>query len=390
MLNHPYPLNMSSARALGHAVPAENGDVVLMGGFTRDGDDRLVASDWSFERFNAATGLFDQMKIHLPDYPGHGLTGVAHTAPGKVAYVGGARSVKVDVSGSGGSLALDFAGLNEEDGNLSGKVLLFNTSDGSGTVTSGAMEPVALPAVLNHSDGVLLVIGGWVDEGGTMVRSDSVNRCTYDEDDRVDCSSLTALSTGRAGAAVLCLGAEGCEQVLVLGGNDASGAVAEIIVPGDPSSSPVELTPEELPAAISWPALCGDALVSGSGSAAGVGALDVVELDVISGTLKVTALSDDGGHGSTLGASVAQAADGSCYISGGLRPNGGLSSSIVHSVDGGLEPAAYDLKFGRFGAASAVISSGPLAGSVLVAGGLRLSNDGERAVMVHGAEILRP
>jgi hypothetical protein len=390
MLNHPYPLNMSSARALGHAVQAENGDVVLMGGFTRDGDDRLLASDWSFERFNAATGLFDTMKIHLPDYDGHGLTGVAQIAPGKVAYVGGARSVKLNVSGSGTDLALDFSGLNEDEDNLSGKVLLFNTSDGSGTVTSGAMDPVAVPTVLSHSDGVLLILGGWVDDGGTMVRSGAVNRCTYDADDRVDCTSLTALSTPRAGAAAICLGTDGCEQVLVVGGNGGVGAVAEIIIPGDPSASPVELTSDDLPSTISWPGLCGNALVSGSGASFAVGALDAVALDVISGNLTVTALADESGHGSSLGSSVAQAADGSCYISGGLRASGGLSSSVVHAVDGGLEPAAYELNSGRFGAASAVISSGPLAGSVLIAGGLRLSNDGERAVMVHGAEILRP
>lgn len=390
MLNHPYPLNMSSARALGHAVQAENGDVVLMGGFTRDGDDRLLAGDWSFERFNAATGLFDKMKIHLPDYAAHGLTGIVHVSPGKVAYVGGARSVKLNVSGSGADLSLDFSGLNEDADNLSGNVLLFNTSEGSGTVTSGAMDAVAIPSVLRHSEGVLLIIGGWVDEAGTMVRSTNVNRCTYDEDDRVDCSSLTALSTGRAGAAAMCLGTEGCEQVLVIGGNGDSGAVAEIIVPGDLSATPVELTSEDLPSTISWPALCGNALVSGSGASSGLGPLTPVSLAVISGSLSVTALADESGHGSSLGSSVAQAADGSCYISGGLRANGGLSKSVVHAVDGGLEPAAYDLKSGRFGAMSAVISSGPLAGSVLIAGGLRLSDDGERAQMVHGAEILRP
>ena len=164
----------------------------------------------------------------------------------------------------------------------------------------------------------------------------------------------------------------------------------EIIVPGDDSAKPVELSSDDLPSAITWPGLCGDALVSGSGSSSGVGALSAVSLDVISGNLTVTALADESGHGSSLGSSVAHAADGSCYVSGGLRANGGLSSSVVHAVDGGLEPTAYELKFGRFGAMSAVISSGPLAGSVLIAGGLRLSNDGERAVMVHGAEILRP
>lgn len=390
MLNHPYPLNMSSARALGHAVQAENGDVVLMGGFTRDADDRLLANDWSFERFNAATGLFDTMKIHLPDYEGHGLTGVTEIAPGKVAYVGGVRSVKLNVSGSGSELGLDFAGLNEEEDNLSGWVLLFNTGDGSGTVTKGALDPVAMPTVLTQSEGVLLILGGWMDDAGTMVRSAAVNRCTYDDEDRVECSSLTVLSTPRAGAEALCLGTDGCEQILVIGGNGDAGAVAEIIVPDDPSASPVELNSDDLPSAIGWPGLCGNALVSGSGSALGVGAMDAVALDVISGNLKVTALADENGHGSSFGSSVAQAEDGSCYISGGLRASGGLSSSVVHAVDGGLEPAAYELNSGRFGAASAVISSGPLAGSVLIAGGLRLSNDGERAVMVHGAEILRP
>ena len=390
MLNHPFPLNMSSARALGHAVQAENGDVVLMGGFSREDGDWLVADDWSFERFNAATGLFDTMRIHLPDYPGHGLTGLASLGSGKVAYVGGVKSVRLDVSGSGQDLGLDFAGLNEEADNLSGKVLLFNTSDGSGTVTSGALDPVAMPTVLSHSEGTLLIIGGWIDDGGTMIRSNAVHRCTYDEEDRVDCSSLTALSAGRAGAAALCLGTDGCDQVLVIGGNDASGAVAEIIVPGDESAQPVELSADELPGAISWPGLCGDDLVSGSGSAGVVGPLDAVTLDVISGNLTVTALADEGGYGANLGSAVAPAADGSCYIAGGLRANGGLSDQVVHAVDGGLEPQAYDLKSGRFGASSAVISSGPLAGSVLITGGLRLSNDGERAVMVHGAELLRP
>ncbi len=390
MLNHPFPLNMSSARALGHAVEAENGDVVFMGGFTREDGDRLVASDWSFERFNAATGLFDTMSIHLPDYEAHGLTGVAHTSPGKVAYVGGARSVRVEVQGSGGDLQLDFAGLNEESDNMSGKVLLFNTSDGSGTVTSGALDPVVMPTVINQSDGVLLIIGGWIDDGGTMVRSADVNRCTYDEEDRVDCSSLAALSTGRAGAAAICLGTAGCDQVLLIGGNDATGAVAEIIIPDDPSATPVELSSDELPNAISWPGLCGDALVSGSGSAVGVGAVDPVVLDVIAGSLKVTVLADESNHGVKLGATVTQTEDGSCLVAGGLRANGGLSSSVVRAVDGGLDPEAYEMNSGRFGAASARITSGPLEGSVLIAGGLRLSKDGERAVMVHGAEILRP
>ena len=107
------------------------------------------------------------------------------------------------------------------------------------------------------------------------------------------------------------LGDEGCDQVLIIGGNSSEGAIAEIIVPGDESAAPAELTSDDLPSAISWPGLCGDALVSGSGSDSGVGAMSAAVLDVISGELKATILADESSHGTKLGSSVAQAE--SCF-----------------------------------------------------------------------------
>jgi hypothetical protein len=400
MIHHPYPLNMSSARALGQAITAENGDVVLLGGFTRDDGDRLVAGDWAFERFNAATGLFDTMAFHSPEYPAHGLAGIAHMSGDWFAFVGGARSVGIQVSGTGPALTLDLEGLAEPfcpegsepdctTANLSARILFFHASSGAGVVTNGAVDPVAQPAVVGRPGSNLLIIGGWKADGDVASRSTDVHSCTYNEKYEVSCSTVGALSTGRAGAVALCLGSE-CDQVLVVGGNAGEGAIAEILLPDEPAAPSLTLDSDDLPNVLSWLVLCGDAIVSGSSAESGVGDLAAVTLSVDEDGLTVVTLADEGGHGASLGASVAMAADGSCFVSGGLAGDGGLSRSVVHAVDGGLAPNAYELSRGRFGAASAVVGAGPLEGSVVIAGGLAISADGTRVEMVHGAEILQP
>jgi len=399
MIHHPYPLNMRSARAFGSALTAENGDVVLVGGFTRMRGEQLLATDWAFERFNASTGLFDEMVYHEPDYPAHGLSGVAHMSDDWHVIVGGARSVEIPISGTGTNLKLALDGLDDEycpgddpqdcGSNLSGNILFFHASSGAGVVTNDALDPVALPTILKRGADSLLIIGGWDSTGDAVSRSRAVRSCTHDADYRVSCSLLSQMNTARAGAVATCLGTD-CDQVLVVGGNDESGAIAEILIPDDASASPVPLSSDDLPSAIAWAGLCGDAIVTGAGASDGVGALDAVVLALESAALSASFLTDAGGHGASLGASVAQAADGSCYVSGGLQADGGLSRSIVQALDLALAPEVNELVHARFGAASAVLGAGALEGGGFIAGGLTISADGARVEMVHGAEILRP
>ena len=401
VMTDPFPLNLSEGRALGHADTSENGDVVFMGGFGSVVDGQLVTTSRAFERFDAATGVFAPMTFDEPTYPSTGLAGYGRLEDDWAALVGGVTTAQLTISGTGGGMTLNYGGLGDEvcDGegtcvaNGSTRITLLHLGSGAG-ILGELTVPRIDPTVVSLGDKRFVVLGGWVPTGvGTAVqKDDAILLCTYD-DNQASCASVGNLTGPRAGAAAACY-TDTCEQILVVGGSTTPTTTGEILMVSGDTVQATPITGEGLPASLSWPRLCGNPasglrLVGGSSGVGAVGGLQPSTLSIEGNVLQATALEwDAGGEASALPA-VAAMADGTCWIGGGINGAGQVSGSLLRVTDTAVAADGYDLHEGRFGAMAAAVGSGPLAGSVLVGGGLTFDDAGG-ATTVRGAELLRP
>lgn len=381
MLYSPFPLNLSEPRALGGAGTLASGGVAFVGGVGKLENGRFTRTDNLVEVFDPASGLFaTRAAAGVNDWPA-ALSGFAALGNDRFALVGGVSSLALSWDANSGSLST--AG-NSWNDLLRSDLVIVDVANGK-AATSSLPRPVAQPLVVALGASKLLVAGGGT--GETLAPSRDAWICTVAGDLTVACEAIAPMNAARIGAAGTCVDAA-CDQVLVVGGA-ASAPIAELFdATGDvPVFQP--LAAEGVQGTIYDPVLCGMSLVAGSSSRGAASSLTGYSLELTADGL--VAHADTGGSTLPYGAAVAQGAT-SCFVAGGLTAGGEISDQVLEAQGGGLDSPGWTLGRARFGAAAArVAGNGPLAGRVLIGGGLTVPDTTEAQVeLVRGAEVLTP
>jgi hypothetical protein len=400
VLRSPFPLNMSEPRAFGGALEASDGSVIFAGGFGSLVGGNLIASERAFERFSASTGLFERLVIDGVPATAVGLSGFAKAGPSRFVQAGGALSVGLTPGKPAAGFTLQIGALGGDtcstDGcepNITDRLLVFDTARARGTVTRLPVRLV-MPAVVAAGDEVL-VIGGATPTGvgDATERSTTVWRCELDDALKATCETYVELGVARAGAAASCIDPD-CLRVLVVGGN-AAGAGIELIdrTSGTPEVS--SFTGAGSLGAVFGPLLCGSRVIGGGVGTISAGGLGFTTISVDDG-FRIEPLETQTSVFTPLFGAAAMLSNGDCWLAGGLSPEGTVLSTVRRITADAVAPQTLDLSTPRFGAMSATMSGGPLAGSVLFAGGLSIEptagapSEAGRVVFVRGAEVLRP
>lgn len=395
IIHSPFPLNLSEARAFGHAVGTPGGDVIFAGGFGEVASGVLRAVSKPFERFDADSGLFAAFDPGVPA-AGRGLAGFTALGEERFALVGGVLSVRPVWAGQGAGRTLTFEGLGGQEcsggtcgPNMSDDVVVVDSATDAVTVAK-MPGPRAQPTLLALHDGAFLVIGGYMASGISdgAVRSSAIWRCEVDAALAVTCGGFGTMMTERAGAGAMCVG-EACDSVLVIGGN-TGGQLAELLdVSGSVAQTSAVANPS-LPGKIFQPRLCGGALVAGGDGLANVGGIFPASVEVNDdGVLLVDALTNVSGAEAPILAAVIDTPDG-CWVAGGVDGGGAASAGMYVAAGGTFAQQGVALHRARYAAAVAPIRGGPLDGSLMFGGGLRFDASGASAEVVRGVEVFRP
>lgn len=380
MLLSPFPLNLSEPRAMGTALTLESGSVAFVGGVGAVEGGRFTRTTHLAELFDHRTGLFAAVAAEgVDDWPAT-LSGVTALGGDRVALVGGVTSLNLSWDASTGQL--DTAGTAWADV-LRDDIVIVDLARGV-AATSRLPRAVARPTVVRLGAGRFLVAGGVT--GATPAPSRDAWICLVDDALAVTCDAIGPLVTPRAGAAGVCVDGA-CQQVLIVGGNDAA-PVAELL---DRSADPLVFAPLAVNGALEKvyePVLCGLELVSGSKTPRGPSDLRAHTLELVVDGLEVR--PDTTGGAMPWLAAVAQAG-ARCFVGGGLVADGGVSARVLRAQNGALTNPGWLMERPRFGAAAAVVGQGALAGRALFGGGLvTVSPGGAELRLVRGVEVLSP
>jgi hypothetical protein len=399
VLRSPFPLNMSEPRAFGGALETGDGSVLLAGGFGSLVGGSLLASERAFERFDAATGLFERAAIDGLPSTAVGLSGFAKLGTDRFAQVGGALSVSLAPGKPAAGFTLQFGALGGDtctaDGcepNITDRVLVFDTARGRGTVTRLPVR-LAMPAVVATADEILIFGGATpTGSGDATERSREVWRCEVTDSISATCDKLVDMAVARAGAAASCLD-PACEQVLVVGGNGA-GAGIEVIDRSDGAPQVRSFTGPGSLGTVFGPLLCGSRLIGGGVGTISAGGLGFTNISTDNG-FRIEPLETQGQFFAPLFGAAAMQQSDDCWLAGGIDPQGTVLATVRRITTEAVAPDELRLSTPRFGAMAATMSAGPLAGSVVFAGGLGIQPAAEageagRVVFVRGAEVLRP
>jgi len=398
VLRSPYPLNLASPRAMGHATTLKDGSVAFIGGFGSQVDGRMIANDQVVETFDVATGLFHKIDVEGLDGWAAAMSGMAALPDGRIALVGGVRSADLGYElTTNGSVSLRFGDLAEKDcssdpclPNIRNELVVLDMSQNKATVNEMPI-PVASPTVLSLGKGKLLVAGGFAPSFGGLggnsgstgnLATDRVWIVQVESNSKISVEEVGTMTVPRVGAAALCQNAS-CDSVLILGGN-REGSVAEVMSMSDGEVIFIPVTIEGLPSKIAGPVLCGGNLVGGQG-------VSPMSMDPVDGNWTAEML-ENGDFDLGLLSATAVSASGDCWVVGGLAE--GTASDLAFRVSGdAVAPKTYSATRGRIGAMAAQIGSGLLDGGLLFGGGVTLGEStGNSGTLewVRGAEIILP
>lgn len=391
MLYNPYPLNMSEPRALGAAATLASGDVVLFGGLEQEGaaatgpTASFQTTTFPLERFDAKTGLFTAVPLTGDDASPGGEFGFGELGNDRFVAIGGLSRVQLGWGASG--LTFDAAWSQA----LLAQIIVWDLATNTARLSQLGQGQARATVVPLDADSFIAIGGIAPTAQGIEVKKGTLI-CDISGDLSAGCRGGPTLTTARQSPAVLCLDAS-CERILVVGGN-TNGAFAEVIDRGQNQST--ALTTRGLPEKLFGPVLCGFDLVGGSRDLLRADPTVAVRLTLDGAELEGNALAGSPSTQYFSAVAPASAAFGSgaqCHLAGGLSA-AGLSSGVVRVGSSRYEPKAQLVR-PRFGAQAAVIGSGPLAGAVLVSGGLALPGPANapelgRIAPVRGAEIYLP
>lgn len=391
MLYNPYPLNMSEPRALGAAATLSNGDVVLFGGLEQEGavatgpTASFQTTTFPLERFDAKTGLFAPVTPTGDDASPGGEFGFGELGNDRFVAIGGLSRVQLGWGASG--LAFDAAWSQA----LLAQIVVWDLATNTAKLSQLGQGQARATVVPLDAD-TFMAIGGIAPAAQGVEVKKGTLICDIASDLSAGCRGGPTLTTARQSPAALCLDAS-CERILVVGGN-TDGAFAEVIDRDQNQST--ALTTRGLPDKLFGPILCGFDLVAGSRDLLRADPTVAVRLTLDGTELEGNALAGSPTTHYFSAVAPASAAFGSgtqCHLAGGLSAEA-LSGELVRVGSSRFEPKAQ-LTRPRFGAQAAVIGSGPLAGALLVTGGLALPGPANapetgRLAPVRGAEVYLP
>lgn len=399
VVDHLFPLNGGQRRGLAQSVALGDGRVAVGGGvtvLTGTAPDRYWAGTAGssagqlLELYEPTLGIFSAAEVVTDDAPL--ALGSAWPATDGLWLAGGVRSLQV--SGTPGALQLSLDPRQCQTTNagcaVSRSVARWNVTAGlsqRATLNAPLALPIAHPVATANGERLLVAGGASLPIEAFDPRSGTAVLCAATSSG-VDCSTSTknGLQLGRANAAVGCLAkdaAGACTKVLILGGlrNPGSGSLAEVFDGSTESFS--------VPTVVGGPASlhggelrqvsAGKFLLVGASQKrlwledAAPGGADLppylVSVTDAGGAVSVTLTAVVGAVERLLPA-VAQLADGSVLLMGGLdKSQQVLPNAQLITPDGNAGPT-LPLAFPRFGAtAQRIGGEGPTGGCILLAGG---------------------
>lgn len=407
-VDHLFPLNGGQRRGLPQSVAMTDGRVAVTGGvtvLTGTAPDRYWAGTAGstagqlLEVYEPTLGIFSAKQITTDDAP-LALGSASPTQDG-LWLAGGVRSLQI--SGAPGALQL---ALDARQCQTTSASCAVSRGVARWSVTAGLSQratlnaPLALPIVhpvLTTSGERLLVAGGAsLPIEAFDPRSGSAVLCASTTSG-VDCSTATknGMQLGRANAAVGCLSKDAsgaCNKVLILGGlrNPGSGSLAEVFDGATESFAVATVSggPASLQGGELKPVSAGKFLLVGASQKrlwledTTPGGADLppylVSVTDSGGAVSVTMTAVTGASERLLPA-VAQLADGSVLLMGGLDKNQQVLADAQLIAPDGKAGASIPLTFGRFGAtAQRIGGEGPTGGCILLAGGFFADTAGVR------------
>ncbi len=402
-----FPLNMAVGRALHTATTLSDGRIAFVGGVGINPQEKAwLGTDEVVEVFDPVRMTFGQPTNDLPGDLRVGGHAAVHAGGNTVAFFGGARQMNLElvpVSPDAGArqylrAELPLSDVTQTD-NVSDIAFTVNLDDGSVT-TSTLSSPRALLDASRVTGGVL-VTGGGEPVGQGAIASTSIDMCTLDGG--VECEPLTTLEAPRIGHCSVCLQDEAdgeCARLMLFGGIPreqeglADDHLSEIFASGSLSSVGVLQSDIELNVATPTCVRGGgnNYLVGGSERSNRPPGLAPGLLSTTNGDAKVgvNELANTGGVVSPFRVHSAAVAlgNGRVLVTGGLDDNGKAVAS-AYLIDGNEIVDQFNMVAARFGHTATRITTGPMRGAVIVAGGFTVNDDGDLEV-VDGAELYVP
>lgn len=403
-----YPLNMATARALHTATTIDDGRIVFVGGVAVSPQGgKFLGTDQVVEVFDPVSMTFATSSISLPSdlrVAGHATVSLGGS---KLAFYGGARQIDAEVVAVGpedGAKQFVRVTLPTNDVTQTDNVsdLAFTIDVNTGDLSSGTIsQPRAFLSAINTPEGVLVAGGSQpVGAGGQgTVASAVAELCNG-----TTCEPLGAgLAAARWGHCAVCLDAPSggaCGNVALFGGiptdqeDLATDALAEVYTGGALSS--VGLLSSDLDSNVALPRcirgggnvyLVGGsqrtnrppsiaaALLGLNSSGSKIGAEEIGKVTGITAPFRVHTAS-------------VELSDGRVLVTGGLDDNG-TPVAKAYIIDGKEAVDQINMVTGRFGHTASLLTTGPLAGAVLIAGGFTVDSTGNISV-VPGAELYVP
>lgn len=399
-----YPLNTDGPRAFHTATALDDGRVLLVGGLGREAGGQYFATDETFETFDPVTMTFGKIE-NVDGISGQRIAmhSMVNLGGNKLVVVGGAENVRLafaDASAVGaGKRTLGF-NFPDEANNLSS--LVYSVDLGTRRAETGALpSPVVAAHAALVGESEVLVSGGVVpvNTGTGLVPTNRADLCTLSG--APSCASVAAMNTDRSGHCGICKdGDRVCNELLLFGGSHSTDPdvvkanLAEIYSPAEQTFTSKERLISSLNGNVTGPVcvrsggtnyLVGGAerrnlppsiapmVLAEQGS--GIGGAELKGLDKLDTAFRVYT-------------TATPLADGSVLVTGGLSDTGrALASAYV--IRGDSVVSAVNMNEARFGHTATVITSGPLAGAILIAGGFTTDGAGNLA-FASGAEIYTP
>ena len=385
MLETPFPLNLSSPRAFGHAAALPDGGVAFVGGFGSLDQGVLKSAEKFVEAFDPRTGIFTDLHLQGAQPQSMGLSGFEVMSDGRIVSVGGLLKASVQWTEEKAGARLMIAGDATATDAVQGAVVI--DAENGLIATSQIPEGVVSPSIVDIGADHLLVVGGMVGEGTGLVPSKGVWRCSVGSTGGLTCADVGRLQVPRVAPGLACLGST-CAEVLVIGGNEA-GKVIEILANLDGAVESAIVEAESAFQVLHGPAMCGLRVVGASSQSDKAGGVPPLFLKPSAGGVSIKTLPMGPLDSLPLWPAVVQLVSGSCWVGGGLAAEGQVSDTLFLATSNGVHPTLhYRLEQPRFGAAGAEILEGPLTHAMVFGGGLTVV-DGE-VTLVKGAEVLLP
>ena len=403
-----FPLNMLGSRAFHTAEVLSDGRIVLIGGLGQEpAEGQFVGSDQPFEVFDPARMTFDLPETLLP--VGLRLAGHASVvlSDNRVAFFGGASQMDLQIKEIGPEKAPLFK-VELPNGNLLGGANLLSTAF-IADLTSGAVSSATLPSPRVFSTATR-VPGGVLLAGGTTTIAPSLGyifsgeMVFCDTGESPTCGTVGQLAAARSSHCARCLtnsvGGD-CDEVFLFGGLSGDAGTLEQSALGEVVSKQgskwsVALVGSEIQGNVHNPtcvsSALGDYLVGGTVSHNLSPAIlpSFMAFTANSQAVAVSALTHANG---VIGpfrqyAAATPLPDGRVLVTGGLDDEA-RALQTAYVIDGETIVESIVMSRPRFGHTATLLTTGPMAGAVLVAGGLTTDADGN-VDLVPGAELYLP